>query len=176
MILKRKEIKGYGTKNILEGQYNKNDGCLIIEDVCTTGASIIETKVCLEETGLRCQHAIVVLDRDQGGVDNVARYKSKLHSVLKSMEVLDVLLNKGKITQTQYEESKNFLSRKDLIFEAPSKDANNNRVKNNELTYESRAQLSKNQIAKELFIIMAEKQTNLCVAADVTETSQLLQV
>jgi orotate phosphoribosyltransferase len=43
MVLKRKDGKEYGTKKMIEGFYRANDRCLVIEDVVTSGQSILET-------------------------------------------------------------------------------------------------------------------------------------
>lgn len=43
MVLRRKEAKGYGTKQLVEGIYEKGDRCVIVEDVISTGSSILET-------------------------------------------------------------------------------------------------------------------------------------
>lgn len=43
MIFKRKEAKSHGTKNLIEGLFKKGDRCLIIDDVITSGISILET-------------------------------------------------------------------------------------------------------------------------------------
>ncbi len=43
MIFKRKESKSHGTQKMIEGVYAKTDRCLIIDDVITSGISILET-------------------------------------------------------------------------------------------------------------------------------------
>ena len=43
MIFKRKDAKAHGTKKMVEGVYKKRDVCLIVDDVVTSGISILET-------------------------------------------------------------------------------------------------------------------------------------
>jgi len=43
LLVRRKEAKGHGTKKMVEGVFSKGDTCIIVEDVVTSGLSIIET-------------------------------------------------------------------------------------------------------------------------------------
>ncbi len=42
LIIKRKEAKNYGTKKLIEGIYQKGQNCLLVEDVITSGKSLID--------------------------------------------------------------------------------------------------------------------------------------
>lgn len=43
MLIRRKEQKTYGTKKLIDGEYSCGDNVIVIEDVITSGASILET-------------------------------------------------------------------------------------------------------------------------------------
>lgn len=52
MLIRRKEAKAYGTKKLIEGKYCAGDSCLIIEDIITSGSSILETVADLRGEGI----------------------------------------------------------------------------------------------------------------------------
>ena len=90
MIMRRKEKKDYGTKQMIEGEYKPGQSCLIIEDVITSGGSIIETATELEAAGLQVNDVIALVDREQGGRENLSRH-FRPHTILTLSEILNTL-------------------------------------------------------------------------------------
>ena len=82
MILKRKEKKEYGTGKMVEGVFQKGQKCLVIEDVITSGQSILETISALEQEGLIIEDIAVLIDRQQGGRALLESKGYRLHSCL----------------------------------------------------------------------------------------------
>lgn len=67
-IFIRKEKKEYGTKKQIEGHFTKNEQILLIEDVITSGQSILETIKIIEQNNLKIAKIITIIDREEGGV------------------------------------------------------------------------------------------------------------
>ncbi len=116
MLLKRKEVKEYGTKKKFEGLFDENDEVLIIEDVIVSGRSVIETIEPLEQSGLKIAHVAVIVDREQGG--RMILEKDGLHvtSLLTVTEIFHHLRLKGKISQQEIETVKRFIDTNQIVF------------------------------------------------------------
>jgi orotate phosphoribosyltransferase len=71
LVLVRKEPKGYGTAKQLEGRIAPGERVTVIEDVVTTGGDSLRSIQVLREAGLDVIHLVVVLDRGEGGEDNI---------------------------------------------------------------------------------------------------------
>jgi orotate phosphoribosyltransferase len=71
LLLVRKEPKGYGTGKQLEGRFNAGERTTVIEDVVTTGGDSLRSIEVLRDAGLEVIHLVVVLDRGEGGEENI---------------------------------------------------------------------------------------------------------
>lgn len=71
LVLVRREPKGYGTSKQIEGRMERGDRITVIEDVVTTGGDSLRSAQVLRDAGADVIHLIVVLDRGEGGEDNI---------------------------------------------------------------------------------------------------------
>lgn len=71
LILVRKEPKAYGTSKQIEGHLRTHDRVTLIEDVVTTGGDSLRSAQVLRDAGADVIHLVVVLDRGEGGEDNI---------------------------------------------------------------------------------------------------------
>jgi orotate phosphoribosyltransferase len=71
LLLVRKEPKGYGTGKQIEGRFAAGERVTVIEDVVTTGGDSLRSVQVLRDAGLEVIHLVVVLDRGEGGEDNI---------------------------------------------------------------------------------------------------------
>jgi orotate phosphoribosyltransferase len=110
MVLRRKEVKEYGTKKLIEGAYQPGQRCLVIEDLITTGISIFETIEPLEKEGLQVHDIAVLLDREQGGRKALTEKGYHLHAVFTMTELLEHVLKTGLADQATVESVRNFMA------------------------------------------------------------------
>lgn len=101
MVMRRKEKKSYGTKQQIEGKFAEGQTCLIIEDVLTTGGSVLETAHDLKEAGLTINDAVVLINREQGGYENLQQHHCTLHAALTLKTILTTLQNADSLTEEE---------------------------------------------------------------------------
>ena len=97
LIYNRKESKRHGLGKDIEGLWQPGERVVIIEDVITTGGSIVSSVELFRASGLVVEDAVVLLDRQQGGVKNLHEVGIRVHSVLALDEVLALLATSGHI-------------------------------------------------------------------------------
>ncbi|HRW48802.1 MAG TPA: orotidine-5'-phosphate decarboxylase [Caldilinea sp.] len=111
LIYPRKEVKGHGLGKLIEGAWQPGDRVAIIEDLITSGGSTVKTAETLRAAGLVVEHAIVLIDREQGGPANLAQAGISAHAVLKLTTILDILSAAGKLDDAKRQEVLAFLGR-----------------------------------------------------------------
>ena len=97
LIYNRKEGKRHGLGKDIEGLWQPGERVVIIEDVITTGGSIVSSVELFRAAGLVVEDAVVLLDRQQGGFENLREVGIRVHSVLALNEVLELLATTGHI-------------------------------------------------------------------------------
>lgn len=88
-LIVRGEAKGYGTAKRLEGAYEEGECVCLVEDVVTSGGAALEAVQALRDAGLRVSNAVCVVDREEGGVDALARQAVRLWPLYTSSELLE---------------------------------------------------------------------------------------
>lgn len=110
MIYPRKEVKEHGTARPIEGVFNSGEKVLVIDDLITTGASKLEAIEPLESAGLKVSDITVLVDREQGGKQELETKGYNLHSVLSMSEMLKLLKKTGKISEEQFKDLKAYFA------------------------------------------------------------------
>ncbi|HFC49558.1 MAG TPA: orotate phosphoribosyltransferase, partial [Thermofilum sp.] len=82
LIYVRKERKEHGTKKIIEGDFKPGAKVLVVDDVATTGGSILRAVNALRSAGLVVEHALVVVDRLEGAEEALSRVGVRLFSLV----------------------------------------------------------------------------------------------
>lgn len=114
MIIRRKENKDYGTKQKIDGDYQANQRTLVVEDVITSGASLLETTTDLEKSGLKVTDVAALIDREQGGKSTLEK-KYRVHTVLRLSEMMDILLNSTLVPRTDKMKIHSFLAEQEQL-------------------------------------------------------------
>ena len=109
MIYPRKEVKEHGTGQAIEGSFEPGQIAVLIEDVITTGGSIITAAEVLRQAGLDLRDVVVLVDREQGGEKSMKEIGLSLHSILKISEMISILKQQKLIDLETYEKVVKYL-------------------------------------------------------------------
>ena len=109
-IVVRKEEKAYGvTGRIAGAEVAKGDHILFFDDVVSEGLSKLEGIKPLQELGAKVKNIMVVVDREQGGKENLEKLGYKVHALAKVSELVDSLLQSSQITREQAQDVKDYV-------------------------------------------------------------------
>jgi len=101
-IVVRKEEKAYGvTGRIAGADVAKGDNILFFDDVISEGLSKVEGIKPLQELGGNVKHLLVVVNREQGGKENLEKLGFKVHALAKITDIVDSLYQNKLISKEQ---------------------------------------------------------------------------
>ena len=109
MIYPRKEVKSYGTKAEIEGEYHAGEIALVIDDLATTGGSKFEAIEKLTAVGLAVKDVVVLVDRQSGAKESLEQAGYSMHSVLTIKQMLEHWESTGKVEKDKIEATRRFL-------------------------------------------------------------------
>lgn len=88
----RKEPKKHGKQKLIEGPLKENAKVVIIDDVTTTGGSLLDGIKTIEELPISCTivKVITLVDRMEGGTDLIKNHGYDLDAIFTKQDLLDV--------------------------------------------------------------------------------------
>jgi orotate phosphoribosyltransferase len=109
-IVVRKEDKAYGvTGRIAGADIAKGDNILFFDDVISEGLSKVEGIKTLQSLGGNVKHLLVVVNREQGGKENLEKLGFRVHALAKISEIADSLYLNKHISKEQANEVLGFV-------------------------------------------------------------------
>ncbi len=105
MISPRKDEKKHGMKRSIDGAFEEGQVTLLIDDLITLADSKLEAISVLEENNLRVHDIAVLVDREQGGVQELERRGYRCHVAFKLRDILKFYLDQKKIRFEEYEKT-----------------------------------------------------------------------
>ncbi|MDV3293907.1 MAG: orotate phosphoribosyltransferase [Nitrososphaerales archaeon] len=103
MLYVRKEDKGHGLGKLVEGTARRGSKVLVLDDVATTGGSIISAAEALRREGFVVERALVLVDRLEGGSENLRSAGVKLASVADVKELAEELYRSKLVRREDYD-------------------------------------------------------------------------
>ncbi len=91
----RKDVKEHGTKGRIEGDVKKGEKVAILDDVITTGGSTIIAIERAREAGLEVDRVIALIDREEGGRENIEKYVKRVDSVFTRTDIMKLYKQQG---------------------------------------------------------------------------------
>ena len=85
----RKEKKGYGTSKLIEGNLIEGDNVILVEDVTTTGGSLLKAINAILDNGGVVKKAFVVVDREEGAMETFANEGVTLEPLISVSEFFE---------------------------------------------------------------------------------------
>jgi len=109
LIYVRKERRTHGLGKTIEGVVSQEDNVLLVDDIITTGNSTIEEAAIIRGSA-NVKHVVVLVDREQGGPQNLQQADLTLHPLVRIREMISYLKDLGAISMNVYETVTKYIS------------------------------------------------------------------
>lgn len=109
MVYVRKKPKKHGAKKQIEGEFSEGSYVVLVDDVSTTGSSLLKAVKALREQKGKVEYAIVFVDREQGAKEKLKETQVELTPIFKITEIMSILKNENLITQVLYDKIINYI-------------------------------------------------------------------
>ena len=97
LIYVRSKPKDYGTSKSVEGKIHDGMKVVMIDDVATTGGSVVNAIKSLTEVNVPVKDAYVIVDRMEGADKALAELGVKMHSILNILQITEILYDQKMI-------------------------------------------------------------------------------
>ncbi len=154
LIYIRKEEKSYGTKNAVIGQFQPGKKCLLIDDLITSGESILETVQKFKAHGVEIKDVVVIMDRSGKGEEILSENGLRLHYLFDIHQMTEVLEKAGKLDSNKKKAIFRFIS-------DPS---------------QSKPKLAPNPLTRRLENLIEEKRSRLVLSLDVDTQAEFFHL
>ena len=104
-IYVRKDLKNYGTQKKIEGALEPNSKILFVDDVITTGQSILTAVESLSNNSV-VSGVVALVDRQQGSQNLFDQFTLKIRSAITILRIIDILNDNARINKNEYDRIK----------------------------------------------------------------------
>ena len=111
LIYVRNKPKDYGTSKSIEGSFERGKKALMIDDVATTGGSVVNAIKLLKEAGIVISDAFVIINRMECASEALEAEGVKIHNLTDILEITNSLYDQNLISNDVLENVKNQISK-----------------------------------------------------------------
>ncbi len=118
LIYYRQARKEHGVRKKIEGILERNDRVLVVDDLITTGESVIEAAEVVRDQGGVVNELVVLLDREQGGQQRLRSSRIEPHVLFRISDAMTWLYAVGLIEDKIYETLKRYIEEESQVAQA----------------------------------------------------------
>ena len=111
LIYVRSKPKDYGTSKSVEGKIHDDMKVVMIDDVATTGGSVVNAIKSLKEVNITVKDAYVIVNRMEGADEALLELGVKMHSILNILQITEALFEQNLIDASVLEKVKKQISK-----------------------------------------------------------------